>query len=307
MEKSVGLDKFLEMDMLEFLDNHKKSSGREDDSLAYYEEVHEALLDKDVPRALDILEHAVEDYNKLGIQDLYKDIAYNKLLEAIQLLESYTGKGSDEVKEFLELVDEEKIRDGKPAKIMVFEDRQKARARKAFEEKEREYERKEDIKLEMRKTMQELFINIRKKNFEASVDSYKKLKQQFSEFPSNYIDEKKELYNDLLSYYIQIQKLKKELKQSRTVSVPSNNDVEAADKGKYLNPRVINGIIEGIRNDVKDKKFDSAREKVIELKHITSSIPEDYKHARALLESKISSINQKVDLAKRRWEHSQQA
>ncbi len=304
MVKSPGLDKFLEMDMLEFLDKKKPSSGPVDEADDYYSEVRDSLKKRDTDKVLDILEGAADKYNKIEENDPYKDLAYNKFVEALQLLESYK-EDSEELKSVSELAKESKLQEERPFKIHLFEERKKARERKAFEEKEREYELKEEIKANMKKSMHELFINIRKKDLAASINSYKTLKNYFEEFPSRFIDEKKELYNDLLSYYIQIRKLKKELQQSTTsISKDKIRDIEA-NKKKYLNPKAINSIIDGIKRDVKEKDFTSAKEKVLELKHMTSSIPEDKKNARALLESKIKSITQKVDFAKRTWEHSQ--
>ncbi len=309
MATSPGLDKFIEMDILEFLDRKKGvSEGEVSASEAYYDDVKSALLEENVSKALDVIERAADDYNKIKDSDPYKDIAYNRFVEAIQLLEEYKGKGFDELEGVLKKIEESGIHNAKPLKINIFEERKRSRERKAFEEKEKEYESKEEIKNKMNRVMHELFINIRKKDLAASVNSYKSLRSLFHQFPSRFIDEKKEAYNDLLSYYIQIKKLKKEIQQKKSgsaasASAESHDDV---NKKKYLNPSTINNIIKGIREDVKGKDFAGAKEKIIELKHLASNIPEDQKHVRALFESKVSAISQKVELAKRRWEHSQQ-
>lgn len=149
-----------------------------------------------------------------------------------------------------------------------------------------------------------IFINIRKKNLKEAMLDYKQLKKYFEEYPAKYKSEKQEIYSNLLSYYLQIQKLKKELQQEQDKGY-SQEGAAPESKQKKLRLEEIKQAIFEIKRDVKNQRFDSAVNRVLELKHQASQIPDDYKSLRGILETKTDLMLQRISFIRRMREHNE--
>jgi hypothetical protein len=106
---------------------------------------------------------------------------------------------------------------------------------------------------------------------------------------------------------MQINKLKKELGEDKEKSIEDKKRLEVTTKtntNKYLRLEDLKVIIDQIKEDVKNSDFNSATQKTLELKQITGKIPDQYKHIRSILNSKIDIIVQRVEFVKRLRTHS---
>jgi hypothetical protein len=299
------MENFLKRDMIEFLDSRRTDLATQEQEKDYYEKIKQALLKRDNETACNFLEEAVEEYNDLSETNVYKQIKFNKITDVVQLIKKYleTTKETGRIAEEIAAIDKSKeLETPKIARITALDYRKKEKQQKEFEAQTREYEEKEQTKTKIKKLSEEIFVTIRKKDFQASIIKYKQLRVLFEEFPGKYAEEKKQIYNDLIAIYLQIQMMKKDLKENQEKIVIAAKKVEVTqqkEEGQYLDIAKIKELVQQIKSDVQKTKFDDAKQNILEIKHGISKIPDKYKNIRANLNSKIDILNQRVDFAKR--------
>jgi hypothetical protein len=304
----LDLEKYFERDIIEFLD--KQIELQESQIKGQSSEMIESLESNNISLATKILEDAITNYNKIPIDDVYKEIQLKKLLEMHRQATDFLTLHPQQSK-FKDLVDLLKksgqLDQGPIEKITVLE--QKMNEQEEAKIEAREQEKRFALKLdeEIKEINNNIAKSIRKKDLKSAVKDYKQLRIYFEQYPSTNIDQKQEVYNDLLSFFMQINKLKKELDEEKVNSASDRAKLELATKSntdKYLRLEDIKKIVSEIKEDVKNADFGSATQKTIELRQITSKIPDQYKYIRSILNAKIDVISQRVEFVKRIRSHN---
>jgi hypothetical protein len=309
-KQTLELDKFFEKDIIEFLDEKNTKilgPGKAKTTDQDYNNLRDALRNNDTKIAVDILEESISKFNSLEMNNTYKEIIFEELLEMIELSRKYVSDTDDnsELSKVLKLLEEStEMSETLPERITAFEKIKVERAQKKIEEKEKEYQIQAKADSETKKVSQELFLNLRKKNLKEAMLCYRKLKSLFEDYPSSLEEEKQQFYNDLLAFYMQINKLKEELKQRQS------EDVSAAASQKTMNfeqrpdnlpqdyqPEQIKGIMTQIKQDLEAHDFNTAKGRIIDLKQIVSKISDT--HLKDIINGKIDTLNNKIDFLER--------
>lgn len=303
----LDLDDYFQRDIVEFLDRKKELAEQE--AQGSTSEMLSALEENNVALAEKLIEEAVADYNNLGTHDVYKEIYFKKILEmtrqAIEFLNLHPQQ--NQLRDTIELLIKSGELSGATEKITVLEHRKTEQEEAKINAKEQENQFAEKIYEKIRDISSGIAISIRKKDLRSAISSYKDLKMYFEQFPSGNLERKQEIYNDLLSFYMQINKLKKEIEEEKKKSLADKKRLELANastSNKYLRLAEISSIINQIKFDVKNSDFNSATQKILELRQITAKIPEQYKHIRSILNSKIDVIVARVEFVKRMKNHN---
>ncbi|MGV8169405.1 MAG: hypothetical protein ACP5N3_05095 [Candidatus Nanoarchaeia archaeon] len=307
-QATLDLEQYLERDIIEFLDSQKELQETTEKSSA--SDMLSALEINNVALASKLLEDAVQNYNKISANNIYKEIFFKKILEMYRQAKSFTTMHPQpsKLKEYVDLLTHSaELELGPPEKITAFEEKINKKEEARIRAQEKEVEFAAALLEKINKIKENLSISIRKKNLKETIDNYKELKEYFEQYPSTDLDKKQEIYNDILSYFMQINKLRKEIEEEKTKSLKEKAKFQTATKlsnNKYLRLDDIKLKINGIKEDVKNSDFNAATQKTMELKQITSKIPDQYKHIRSILNSKIDIIIQRIEFVKRVKKHN---
>ena len=216
---SETLQQFIEEDIIKFLD--KKAEEQKiyqltnKQKIDFYQNIYQALKYGNIATASKNLIEQIYDYNQEIPTSIYKKIKYNKVLESVSLIKKYldsTGYAG-EINQTIKRIDEIiNLSENIPAKIILqgVEKQAKGELKKA----RAEFEEKENLLKKREQLTKEIFLALRKKDIKNAVLKYRELKQVFNQIPSVYLNDKKDLYNDLIGFYLQIKKLYEELKKS---------------------------------------------------------------------------------------------
>jgi len=303
----LDLETYFERDIIEFLD---KKLELQESQTKNSSEMIEALESNNISLATKILEDAITNYNKIPMDNVYKDITFKKISEMARQATDFLNLHPQEskLKELIDLLVKSKQLDqGAIEKITVLEQKINERVEAKIEaiEQEKRFALKLDEEIKEINTI--IAKDIRQKNIRLAMQEYKKLRICFEKYPTIDLDKKQEVYNDLLSFFMEINKLKRELSEEKVNSAADRAKLELAKKtntDKYLRLEDVRTIIRGIKEDVKNADFIAATQKTIELRQITSKIPDQYKHIRTILNSKIDVIAQRVEFVKRINNHN---
>ncbi len=310
----IDLERFFEQDMIEFLDRKRalQTSGSSDSRQLDSSDMIDALSKNNVALASRILESAVEQYNQTSSTDVYKEIYFNRIIELAKLASEFiriNPQPSRLKEDITKLYQSKQLDQGPVDKITVFEDRSKEREEKLKLQREKELKFREQLEDKLKIINQNLFISIRKKDVPTAVKNYEEMKLCFEQYPPSFEERKREIYNDLLAFFMQLQKLKKDIvEEQKKYQENRQKLIETAKDNaqKYLRAGEIEEIVNKIKQDVMNSDFNSARAKIIDLKHIASGIPDEYKHVRSVLNAKIDILNQRVEFVKRLKEKNPQ-
>ncbi len=307
-EAIVDLEQYFERDIIEFLDAQRVLQDSEEKHTA--SEMLEALATNNISLAAKLIENAVINYNKISSNNVYKEIHFKKLQDMFRQAKEFTMLHPQQsmLKQYVDMLNESKqLEQGSVEKITAldvkFNELEDARIK--AEEDERQFARSLEEKFVASEEI--LALDVRKKDLDGAVKKYRELKIIFEQYPSKYLDKKQELYNDILSFFMHISKLKRELidqkknvfdeKVKLSQSVKNNAD-------KYIRLEEINDTIVHIKEDVRKSDFSAAIQRTIELRELTSRIPDSYKHIRTLLNSKIDIIAQRIEFVRRVKDHN---
>lgn len=302
-QQQLELEKFFERDIIEFLDEKSREILGNEKGASFdfiYEQIEKSLQKRDVESAINLLEEVANKYNGISLDDAYKPIIYNEFMELIELAKSYVEKGLkdvnlDEIISQVMEMDETK-ESSLPDKISAFQKIKMERARKKIEEEEKIYKSQEELNKKRKLIEKNLFINIRKKRVKEAMLDYKQLKDLFEEYPSKFEEEKQEFYNDILAFFMQIKKLKQELEEKMKEQQIKTNSMQPPPEPE-VDPAQVQEIMNKIKEFVYNHDFNYAKNKLIDLKQMASKIQN--RQIREILESKITSINQNIELAKK--------
>ncbi|MFA6073723.1 MAG: hypothetical protein WC758_06410 [Candidatus Woesearchaeota archaeon] len=305
----LDLEQYFERDIIEFLD--KQVDLQDSETTQINSEMISILETNNIALAAKLLEDTVADYNKFPLDNVYKELQFKKLLEMLRQAEEFLkiNPQQSKLKDYVDLLRNSKqLEQGLIDKITVFEEKLNAieEAKIKSSEQEREFAKK--LREQIRLINENIATSIRKKDLVSAIKQYKELKPYFEQYPSSDLDQKQEFYNDLLSFFMQIGKLKRELTEDKINTLSDRKKLQKSTKlhsDNYLRLEEIKEIITKIKIDVRQSNFASATQRTLELREITSKIPEDYKHIRTILNSKIDIIIQRVEFIKRMKNHNQ--
>ena len=305
MNTTEEIEKFLERDIIEYLDKIARSNKvGEYKSEEYIEKVKENLKIKDTVTTIKILQTAIQEFNETTPNDPYKEIRLKQIIEMNQIMKKFCEKNPEatRLKHVKDLLTEElEEKQNETNHINVFEKIEKEKKEIEKQKEEKYYLIKKKLSSHLTQIKKSISIAILKKDINTAIKRYKQLKQIFTRYPSIYIEEKKEIYNDMISYYMQIKKTMNQIKQRQTEKQQETQikDIETKENYQQLHLENIQKIINSIKTDTKNKEFEKAKNKIIELKHIASQIPDKHKIIRQRLQSKIDLINQRIEFIKR--------
>jgi len=306
-DQNIELSKFFERDIIEFLDQKKaERSGIDASKEKFYGDYESALKKGDFQKGAEIFEEALTQYNSLNRDNPYKSIMYEDILEMIELSKKGLINMDEEnnLTKLLKLLSEQEIESHMPDIIQAIEKIKVERAQVRIAQESKLYEEKAKIDKIIKELSQELFILLRKKDLKKAIDKYKNLKETFEKYPPKFDNEKQEVYEDILAFYMQIKRLKEELTQKSKIEKSLEIKKEHLTPIKKEQPsdlEKIKVIVAEIKEDAQKRDFHSAKSKIILLREIASHVPDD--HIRNMLEQKINTMNQKLEFVKRTSEH----
>ncbi|MFT4261460.1 MAG: hypothetical protein ACMXX9_03435 [Candidatus Woesearchaeota archaeon] len=297
--KNIALEKHFEKDIIQFLDEKAKSTNSNyTDRTKDYKD---ALKRHDITNAIEILKQLVKEYNQLTSSDIYKELTLNKIQDMVKITSYYLDKTTwnNSLGKIIKKMKENDQLNEKDIKITVFDEQEKEREKKEKLRTDKDYKLKSELDGKFEEESKNIFLYIKKKDLKQAYTSYRKMRLYFDQYPGRFESDKQDYYNDLLAHYIQLKKLRDELKNKKNKPDNYGFDVTTpTDKKNYLKVNYINTIIENIKEDVRKGNFTSARQKVIDLKHKVSKIPDSYSRLKRVLETKINIVNQRIEMAK---------
>ncbi|MCC7574311.1 hypothetical protein KO361_01865 [Candidatus Woesearchaeota archaeon] len=294
-KSEAELEKFLERKIIEFLDL-KKSMKNTNNEMQDFEEL---IKQNKITEASKILEDAIEKFNRLNPNDVYREINFNKIIEMVRIVSKLTKNNEKNrlTEDVYMLIKSKQLEQDPTLNITVFDERkeQERKEQEIIQEKQRQMAG--EIENQMMEINKKLFVSIRKKDLKNAIMQYRELKKKFEEYPPMLVESKAELYNDLLAFYMRIKNLKEEIK-----NLPKNTKHEIEKpviKENHLKLEEIQEIVNQIQKDTKEEKFTEAKTKILELKHKISLIPENYINIKKKLEYIATSLIKKIEFAKR--------
>ena len=304
----LDLEQYFERDIIEFLD--KKLELQNNEAKPSSSEMLLALESNNVAVAAKILEGEIYNYNKLPMSNFYKEQNFKKILEMYRQAKEFIRLNPQEckLKEYIELLEQSKeLEQGPVEKIKVFEERLNALEEMKINAKAQQQEFAKKLDEQIKERTDLLVTAIRKRDMTNAMKNYKELKTFFEQYPSAEMEKKQELYNDLISFFMQIKKLRKELEEDNIKILEAKKRLELATKknaANYLRLADLKELINQIKEDVKISDFNSATQKTIEIREIINKIPDQYKHIRSILSSKVDIIVQRIEFVKRLRNHN---
>ncbi len=299
MNYNNELSRFYEKDIIEFLESIRYKNNKNEKNV--FGAMKEFLSEHDIKKADSLFEELINEYNEIPKEDVYKEILYNRISDiidySVKFLDSF-GWDNSYGEIISKLINSKELEGMIPDIITVYESRKAEQAKEMVEKSEKDYKHKNYLDKKIQEINNIMFINIRKKDLKGSIKAYKLLKAYFEEYPSKFKSEKQNVYSDLLAHYVQIQKLKKELSRPNVKNHAEDFKRSDVVRKKYLKLEDVNAGINSIKQHVKKKEFKEAKAEIINLKHLVSKMPDDYKHLKQMLNSKINIINQRVEFAK---------
>lgn len=300
MNSSRNIHQFFERDIIEFLDEKARKSGKlakttED---KYYVDLRDQKFD-DACAKLEIL---VKDFNKLLKGDVHKDIIYDQINRCVEQGKKYLNYYSwdNELGIIIsKLEDNQELTDKQPEKILSFDYRRQELNEKAAELSSIKETKRQELESSIQKKESEISAFVNKKDLKSAIVNYKELKLLYKKYPENYEREKKQIYNNILAYYFQIKKLQENLRKEAYLKNNNKNKMTDKQGNETLSVQDILAKINTIKKNSREARFTLARNELVSLKYIVDNISNDYSHARDILSSKIEIIQKNLDYAKK--------
>lgn len=296
MDRTEALSRFIEQDIREFLD---KKAGNSIE-LGFDKKVQKLLDENNYVAAFNLIAERIKDYNTSN-NNATRAIIFSDIKKILPRISSQHGFNSKlEKLSFIlrkELKDVEQLPNTITAVDKLLQEEAEEDRKKRFQAQKI----KDELEPKIDALIKQIFVAIRMKDMKKAIGYYDSLKHEFALYPSIFKDRKTEIYNDIVSLYVQIKKIKRyaEAQDKKMISDKVKTAEERKSAVKKIGAKQIEQIISEIKEDSRKKDFDSAKEKLIYLRHIASRIPKEYKHIRLNLESKINVISQNIELAKR--------
>ena len=296
MNSKADLERFFERDIIEFLDSKNKGVDK-------FQEVLKILQEGEADLADLKFESLIKEYNDMSTNNVYKEIMFSKLADLTTKLEAelYKKKLWDSsLGEIIAKIIENGVFEGDMVNnIAAYEERNIQREEEREQQAKQDYKIKEELDKKIADSEKKLFILLRKEALVESIREYKNVKSCFEQYPSRFENQKSSIYNDLLSYYAQIKRLKKKLKDNPPKKKVNNDYLSGYNKKKYIKLDFLNDKVKEVKDMVRRGEFEEAKGVLLELKHNVESLPSDQAHLKRILSSKLFNMNQKIDLLKR--------
>jgi len=281
--KEMELERFLERDILKFLDQKAEENKQKTSQT----KLEQALTEKDVVEARTILRNAINKYNESNDKQ-----EKEKLLTIIQELIIIGKNHADKtiinkLTQDIELLEKSGQLKKNTEKITILEEIQQTQRAEDIE-RENEIEIAQKIEQKITELTKILFVNIRKKEINETIKTYQELKQNFEKYPSRFINKKKEIYNDLLSFYKIINNM---------IEKPVQIFNEENEEKVILNS--INKLIEEIEQEITQQNLKQAKNKILDLNHRISLIPEKYINIKTRLKNTANTLIKRTEFNKR--------
>ncbi|NQU98901.1 hypothetical protein HQ533_05535 [Candidatus Woesearchaeota archaeon] len=218
----MDLDKFLERDVIEFLE--QKDLERKEKREVISEEVEEFSMDKDYYQ---IFREALEKRDLYSAKKMFEEVK-EKFAKAETDVEKNTFTGLIEnmytdLKNFdaKEDVEKEFVKEITGMEAITKEPIDDKKAKQEKELVDKKIKIKNEIAVHQEKTAEFL----QKMDLEAAMSEYRKMKGSFEGFPDGAKQEKEEIFNDVISSYYQIKRLEN-LKKKETSQEDRKKDDE---------------------------------------------------------------------------------
>ncbi len=294
-KKEEELELFFEKDIIEFLDQ-KNTKGAKDIT----KELEDAIISKNFEDASKLIEYAIEKFNKTDTKDVYREINFNKVRELIAKAQELTKniKHKNRLTENINLLKNSSQLTQDPSKnITALEERDRKEEQILEELEQEDVQKAKDIENKLANLNKQLFVSIRKKDLKKAITQYRDIKTLFEEYPSKFQNEKTELYNDIIAFFMRIKKLKDEIKQTSDTKLKDLTKPQLSEK--YIKIEEIKEIVTEIKQDIKQQNFKDAKTKILNFKHKISLIPQSYSNVKIRLENIASSLMQKLEFYKK--------
>ena len=124
--KTFNLEKFYEKDIIDFLEEKSVGLNPEQNKRDHVYQITEFLKNHDLHEADKVLRKMVAEYNHLSSDNVYKDVTFGQIIEAVKVITYYLNKTTweNELGEVITAIKQSKVlEEDQPDKITVYEDK----------------------------------------------------------------------------------------------------------------------------------------------------------------------------------------
>ncbi|MBU0471378.1 MAG: hypothetical protein KKF89_06105 [Nanoarchaeota archaeon] len=280
----MDLDKFLEKDIIEFLELKDKEREERKDEAS--EEIVEKISTHQTQYQL--FQDAIERKDFYSAEKMFEDVK-NKFARAtseseknkyMTLMENmYTDLQNSDFENFEKKEDVEKefVNEIKSLE----KDDKLIHGKKRIEQEKELKEQKIKIKNEISECQEKIIDYLQREDLEAAIKEYKKMKARFDMYPEEPKEEKQEVFTTVISTYYQLRKLET-LKRSRT----ENKKKQEEDKRKTLLSETKQEVMlstKKINIYLGDKQLKNSMSEYNKLKDLFETFPRNLKEERKAL------------------------
>lgn len=287
------LERFFERDIIEFLDQRKEQNQETPEK-----KLERLIINKNYEEAIKIIQETIKSFNSTPLNNPYREIYFNKTINLVRLAHNQTQNSPpNELTELINvLINSGQLKQDHSQNITILEEIQERRIKQKEQLLQRDREKAKQIENQMIQITKELSVQMRKRDVPNAMRKYQELKKQFEQYPNTLEEEKTEIYNEMIAFYMRITKLKEELITQQ--KQPKTQEPTKKIQTNKLKIQQIKEIILEIQELQKQEKFKEAKNKTLEFKHKISLIPENYINIKSKLEQIANTIIQKIEFNK---------
>jgi len=309
----MDFDKFIERDIMEFLDNQamlvaEKAAGIREEEFDLYEinkdyakEISDALKNEDLKKAKQIFEDVKTQYQKAANNSLSKKRLYTIMEEIYERIKDYEEKDEGKKSLFETIKDyEEKGLFAAPPDTATAASNEPGAGTgtlifSIIAEKEKELERistKKPFKYE---------------DLEAAVNAYRRLKELIQKIPESEPQKKEKIYDAALSWYYIIKKLKEKLiaegqiktaQATQPESKPEKKNVEQIlQEVRKLKEEIVRSHTK-IADCIKNRDLKDSIEEYSHLKQLCEQFPQEMEEEKTTLLADALSLYESINKLK---------
>lgn len=288
------LERFFERDIIEFLDQKKQQNEETPEK-----KLEKLTLAKSYKEAKKIIEETIKQFNATPQNSPYREIYFNRIIDLVKIAHDQTkNTDTNELTELINiLINSKQLKQDYSQNISILEEIKERQIKKQEELLQKDREIAKQIENEMMQITKQLSVQIRKRDLKNAMKQYQELKKQFEKYPNTLEEEKTEIYNEMIAFYMRITKLKEELIKKQPKKQEQQEQQEKIQTHK-LKIEQIKEILLEIQQLQKKGNFKEAKNKTIDFKHKISLIPENYINIKSKLEQIANTIIQKIELNK---------
>lgn len=307
----MDFDKFIEKDIIEFLDNQamlvaEKAAGLREEEFDLYEitkdyskEITEALRNEDLKKAREIFEDVKNRYQKAPDNSLSKKRLYTIMEEIYERIKDYEGKEEGK-KSLFETIKEYEEKGLFATPAIDAEGKEVSGINlvlSAIAEKEKELERV---------TVKKPFKN---EDLQKAVNIYRELKELAQRIPDSSPQEKEKIYDATLSWYYIIKKLKEKLasEEQAQAAIIAKKDIKPEQKKsveqileevRILKGEIIKSHMQ-IADYIKKRELNRSIEEYNHLKKLCEQFPQEMSEEKTALLADALSLYESINKLKK--------